>query len=413
MSVHDLADEPRTPLEGDRSANLRSSAPAPKRADRAVTPALPALTASKPAAPAPTLDLAWLESSELPTGTRALAVPQIADVPVAEPALEPEQRPLREANAPRWKRLLRRSWTWLDTWQRETAAPRTGPHRIDWVRAIPFWSLHLCVVALPFVGFSWFALGAAIALYVVRMFAITGFYHRYFSHRAFRTTRPAQFVFAFLGNCSLQRGPLWWAAHHRDHHRDSDGPQDPHSPVRDGFLWSHFGWWTAKHNIPTRIENIRDFARYRELRFLDRFDIFAPVALGALMWGLGHALHVWAPGLGTNGLQLFVYALVSTIVLFHATFTINSLAHVWGTRRFETGDQSRNNAFLALITLGEGWHNNHHHHAHSVRQGIYWWEIDLTWYGIKLLEACGIVWDLRPVPERVYSESKRDRVRGE
>ncbi|TAJ18301.1 MAG: acyl-CoA desaturase [Planctomycetota bacterium] len=313
------------------------------------------------------------------------------------------------AAQPRARRWLRRTWSWLDTWHGRSELPSTGPVRIHWRRSIPFWALHLSVLALPLVGFSWFALGAAVALYVVRMFAITGFYHRYFSHRAFRTSRPVQFVFAFLGNCALQRGPLWWAAHHRDHHRESDGALDPHSPKQGGFLWSHFGWWTAPHNVPTRVDNIRDFASYRELRWLDRFDVLAPAFLGALMYGLGALLAAFAPGLGTNGWQLFVYALVSTIVLYHATFTINSLAHVWGSRRYETSDTSRNNLWLALLTLGEGWHNNHHHHAHSARQGFFWWEIDLTWYGLKLLELLGLVSDLRPVPQRVYAQTRGAR----
>jgi stearoyl-CoA desaturase (delta-9 desaturase) len=308
-----------------------------------------------------------------------------------------------KSRAPRW---LRRSLSWLDTWHGRAERPLTGPARIDWLRSLPFWALHLSVLALPLVGFSWFALAAAVALYLVRMFAITGFYHRYFAHRAFRTSRLVQFVFAFLGNCALQRGPLWWAAHHRDHHRESDGALDPHSPKQGGFLWSHFGWWTAPHNVPTRIDNIRDFASYRELRWLDRFDVLAPTLLGVLMYGLGALLAAFAPGLGTNGWQLLVYALVSTIVLYHATFMINSLAHVWGSRRFETGDTSRNNFWLALLTLGEGWHNNHHHHSHSARQGFYWWEVDVTWYGLKLLELLGLVSDLRPVPQRVYVQSR-------
>jgi stearoyl-CoA desaturase (delta-9 desaturase) len=261
-----------------------------------------------------------------------------------------------------------------------------------------------------FVGFSWFALAVAALLYVVRMFAITGFYHRYFSHRAFRTSRILQFTFGLIGASSVQRGPLWWAAHHRHHHRHADQPPDLHSPIQQGFWKSHMGWFMTPRAFGIDWKAIPDLAKYPELRFLDRFDILVPVALAAALMLLGSVLERYLPGLGTNGPQLLVWGFfVSTVVLFHATVTINSLAHVWGKRRYATRDDSRNNIWLALITLGEGWHNNHHHYPASVRQGFYWWEVDVTWYLLKAMSWLGLVWDLKPVPARIRDTRSRQR----
>ena len=233
------------------------------------------------------------------------------------------------------------------------------------------------------VGVSATALWVALALYALRMFAITGFYHRYFSHRAFRTSRPVQFAFAVLGASSVQRGPLWWAAHHRHHHVHADTAADPHTP-RKGFWRSHAGWFLTRGGFRTDPSRIGDLLKFPELRWLDRYDTAIPVVLAALLFGAGMALERWAPGLGTNGPQLLVWGFfVSTVVLFHATVTINSLAHRWGRRRYATRDDSRNNPWLALLTFGEGWHNNHHFFPGSARQGFFWWEFDLTWYGLR------------------------------
>jgi stearoyl-CoA desaturase (Delta-9 desaturase) len=198
-----------------------------------------------------------------------------------------------------------------------------------------------------------------------------------------------QFVFALLGAMAVQRGPLWWAAHHRHHHRHADNESDSHSPVQHGFWWSHVGWFLNSANFATRIELVPDLAKYPELRFLDRFDVAAPVALAALLFFIG-------------GAQLLIWGFfVSTVVLYHATFTVNSLAHVFGARRYVTADDSRNNWLLALLTFGEGWHNNHHYYPGAARQGFYWWEIDLTYYVLRMLAACGLIWDLKQVPARM------------
>jgi stearoyl-CoA desaturase (Delta-9 desaturase) len=287
----------------------------------------------------------------------------------------------------------------------------TGEDRIDWARCVPFILLHVACALVFVVGISTTAVVCAIALYAIRMFAITGFYHRYFSHRAFKTTRWAQFVFAFLGATATQRGPLWWAGHHRNHHRNSDTEADVHSPMQHGFLWSHMGWFMSRRNFATPVAAVPDLARFPELRFLDRFDVLAPVVLIAALYGAGELCAYAWPQLGTNGFQLVVWGfLISTVVLAHATFTINSLSHVFGSRRYVTGDTSRNNPLLAMITFGEGWHNNHHHHPHSARQGFAWWEIDLTYLGLRLLAALGIVSDLRPVPAHVYPGGSAESV---
>jgi stearoyl-CoA desaturase (Delta-9 desaturase) len=275
--------------------------------------------------------------------------------------------------------------------------------RINWLRCFPFVLLHLGCLAVFFVGWSWTAIYTAIVLYLVRMFAITGIYHRYFSHRTFKTSRWAQFLFAVLGAASAQRGPLWWAANHRNHHRDSDTEADPHSPVRYGFLRSHAGWFMCTRYYATQYHRIRDFARFPELVWLNRFDKVIPAILGLLMFLIGVALNHRVPSLGVTGLQLFVWGfVVSTTFLFHATASINSVAHIIGRKRYDTGDESRNNFLLALITLGEGWHNNHHQHMGCTRQGFYWWEIDITYYVLKLLSLCGVIWDLKPVPAKAY-----------
>ena len=294
---------------------------------------------------------------------------------------------------------------WFDTQPAPGAIEADSADRIDWLRATPFMVLHLGCLAAFWVGISPIALGVAGALYVIRMFALTGFYHRYFSHRAFKTSRVIQFIFAVLGASCVQRGPLWWAAHHRTHHRHADTSLDPHSPTVTGFLWSHLGWFLTSRAFRTDWARIPDLRKIPELRWLDRFDIAVPVALAAVLFALGVGLQRFAPSLGTSGGQMLVWGFfISTVVLFHATVTINSLAHRFGRRRFATGDDSRNNLWLALITFGEGWHNNHHFYPGCVRQGFRWWEIDLTWYGLRVLAALGLVWGLRPVPAWVTGQ---------
>lgn len=281
-----------------------------------------------------------------------------------------------------------------------------GSREFNALRVLPFILLHLACLLALYTGVSTFAAVFAAGFFAIRMFAITGFYHRYFSHKTFRTNRFWQFVFAVVGASAAQRGPLWWAAHHRHHHQHSDQEEDLHSPHHGGFWWSHVGWFTCDAGFGTDERRVKDWLKFPELRFINRFDALVPALAAVGIFALGEALAAWAPGLGTNGLQLLVWGFfISTVVLFHATVSINSLSHVWGSRRFETGDDSRNNPWLALITFGEGWHNNHHRWPQSARQGFRWYEIDLTYYGLWLLSKVGIVYDLKPIPEPVRQET--------
>lgn len=286
---------------------------------------------------------------------------------------------------------------WFDASAAEAGSAPQSTRRVDWPRVLPFLLMHAGCLGVLWVGASPVAVGVAVALFALRMFAITAFYHRYFSHRAFRASRAAQFVFAALGASAVQRGPLWWASHHRHHHLHADQTADSHSACKHGFLWSHVGWFLARETFATRLDHVRDLARYPELRWLDRYDVAVPALLAVTLYALGAGLE--AAGVATSGAQLVVWGFcLSTVLLYHATFTINSLAHQVGSRRYATRDNSRNNWWLALLTFGEGWHNNHHHFPGAARQGFYWWEVDLTYYGLRLLAALGVVWDLRPVP---------------
>ncbi len=260
--------------------------------------------------------------------------------------------------------------------------------KVSW-RSMPFFIVHAIAIAgVVWLGWSWWGLALAIALYYVRMFGVTGGYHRYFSHRSYRTSRPMQFVLALLATSSAQKGVIWWAAHHRTHHKQSDLEGDIHSTKIDGFWWSHVGWILSTKYEATDEAKVKDLMKFPELRWLDKWFLVPPFALGLGMWLVG----------GWWGVTWF---LVSTCLLWHGTFTINSLTHVIGSRRYETTDNSRNHLLLALITMGEGWHNNHHYYQRSTRQGFFWWEIDLTYYVLRALSAVGLVWDLHEPPQKI------------
>jgi len=261
---------------------------------------------------------------------------------------------------------------------------------INVLKSIPFFGVHVAaVVGVCLLGWSWKGLALAVTLYYVRMFFVTGGYHRYFSHRSFKTSRLFQLVLAVGAMTSSQKGVMWWAGHHRVHHKLSDAPGDVHSALQDGFIWSHVGWILSKKHAATETARVNDLAKYPELVWLDRWWWMPPTALGVSLYAFG------------GGFALVWGFLVSTVLLWHGTFTINSLTHVFGSRRYATTDNSRNNAILAAITLGEGWHNNHHYYQRSTRQGFFWWEVDPTYIALRSLAALGIVWDLHDPPEEV------------
>jgi stearoyl-CoA desaturase (Delta-9 desaturase) len=270
---------------------------------------------------------------------------------------------------------------------------------LPWLKNAPFLALHVSCLALFFVRPDWLSVVLCLVLYFVRMFGITAGYHRYFSHRSYKTSRLFQFGLAWLGCSAMQKGPLWWAAHHRQHHLHTDTPEDPHSPVVRTFWWSHIGWVLNGDYDATNWPAIRDWSRYPELRWLNRLQWLPGLLLAAVCWLID----------GWSGL-LWGF-LLSTILLFHATFAVNSFCHLWGSRRYATADASRNNLWVALLTLGEGWHNNHHHYQSSANQGFFWWEIDVSYYLIKLLGFTGLVWDIRkPMPHMVAGASEQTGV---
>jgi stearoyl-CoA desaturase (delta-9 desaturase) len=254
---------------------------------------------------------------------------------------------------------------------------------------IGFFLVHLACLGAFLVPFEAWYVGLAAGFYYLRMFGVTAGYHRYFSHRTYKTSRVFQLLLAWLAMSSAQKGVLWWAAHHRKHHRDSDEPQDLHSPVQHGFWWSHVGWILSPRNAGVDVDRVADLARYPELRWLDRWHFLPPASLAA-------GLYLW------GGLPVLVWGFfISTTMLWHGTFTINSLAHVFGSQRYPTQDNSRNNWLLSLITLGEGWHNNHHFYKAAANQGFFWWELDPTFYALKVLSWLGVIWDVRTPPRHV------------
>ncbi len=270
---------------------------------------------------------------------------------------------------------------------------------IDWFRVIPFILIHIGALAALWTHFEWYLVWVALFLFVIRMFAITGFYHRYFAHKTFKTSRLMQFIFAFIGSTAAQRGPIWWASHHRRHHLNSDRHNDHHSPHTHHFLWSHMGWFLAKKNFLTDRKVVRDLIKFKELVLIDRFDWLPPVLLLLSLFVIGEYSSLTS---GVSGLNMVIWGFcVSTILVYHCTFAVNSIAHLWGTQRYNTKEESKNNFFVALLTFGEGWHNNHHHYPGSIRQGFYWWEVDLTYYALRFLSFLGIVYNLRTVSKAI------------
>ena len=273
----------------------------------------------------------------------------------------------------------------------------------DYLRTWHFWLVHAVAIGgVALSGWSWNGFLLAVGLYYLKMFFITAGYHRYFSHRTYKTSRIFQFILATGATLSIQKGPLWWASQHRHHHKHSDEEDDIHSPKNDGFWWAHVGWILVPDYESTRFDLIKDFAKYPELRFLNTYHVLPPIVFGiALAFIGGWPLFLWG-------------SLVSSVLSWHGTFTINSLSHVFGSRPYNTSDTSTNNILFALLTMGEGWHNNHHHYMNSTNQGFKWYQIDLTYYLLKMLNVVGVVWDLRTPPKHIIeNRPKRPHVANE
>lgn len=260
---------------------------------------------------------------------------------------------------------------------------------------ILFFLVSSTVLTIFTVPFRWELLWVALGSYFLRMFGITAAYHRYFSHSSYKTSRIFQFVLAWIGSMAMQKGVLWWAAHHRNHHKYSDTDKDIHSPSKKGFWYSHMFWFLRDEYNDYDPRLIPDFYKYPELRWIDRYHWIPPLIFSVVLYLLGG----W-------GYLVYGYA-VATFFLGHATWTINSLAHVYGSVRFQTRDTSKNNFWLALLTMGEGWHNNHHYYCSSANQGFYWYEIDLSYYILKSMSWVGLVWDLRRPPEKILQEGRK------
>jgi stearoyl-CoA desaturase (delta-9 desaturase) len=265
--------------------------------------------------------------------------------------------------------------------------------KLSWALSVPFFLMHLAPLAIFFTGVTLRSVVLCVGLYFVRMFFITAGYHRYFAHRSYKMGRVMRFVMAFGGTTSAQKGVLWWAAHHRHHHKHSDEHSDVHSP-RHGFWWSHVGWFLCDKYNETRFDLIPDLAKYPELRWLNRYHLVPPTLLALACVAID----------GWTGLVIGFF--LSTVLLYHGTFTINSLTHVFGRRRYVTADTSRNSFILALITLGEGWHNNHHYYQRATNQGFFWWEIDISFYLLKVLSWLRLVHSLHTPPQRVLDGNR-------
>jgi stearoyl-CoA desaturase (delta-9 desaturase) len=265
-----------------------------------------------------------------------------------------------------------------------------------------FWIVQASALLVFTVPFRWAYVGLWAASHFLRAIGLTLMYHRYYAHRAFRMNRGARFVWTLIGTAAMQKGPIWWAGHHVTHHKFADREGDPHSPMISGFYYAHIGWFlhdTKFDQLEATNPVVRDFGSVPEIAWLDKYFFIPPAVLAAALYLYG-------------GWPWLVYGFcLPTMTLAHATFCINTVNHLFGSRRFETLDDSRNNPITAFFAVGEGWHNNHHRYQRAARNGFYWWEVDLTWYTIRAMSLVGLVWDIQPVPDRIYEEARTARAR--
>ena len=253
--------------------------------------------------------------------------------------------------------------------------------KLNWITTIVLILLHIGAVAALFV-FSWRVFAAAVFLYWMTVaLGISMGYHRLHTHRSYQIPRFLEYFFAVCGALTLEGGPIFWVATHRLHHQKSDQPGDPHSP-RDGAWWSHVGWIllgeTNHNNTRVLSKYAPDLAKYKFYVWLNNYHWVPLTVLGVLLYAIG-------------GLPLFLWGgCLRVVVGLHSTWLVNSATHMWGRRRFETRDDSRNSWWVALLTFGEGWHNNHHAHPTSARHGLAWYELDHSWILISVLKFFGI-----------------------
>ncbi len=261
-----------------------------------------------------------------------------------------------------------------------------------------FWGVQASSLLVVTVPLSWSLVGVWAVSHFLRAIGLTLSFHRYFAHRAFELSRGARFFWAFVGTAAMQKGPIWWAGHHLSHHKYADRDGDPHSPAVSGFYYAHVGWFLndARNDaLPEANPVVRDFGSVPEIAWLETYYVVPPLMLAAGLYAVGGwAWTIWGFG-------------VATTTLAHATFAINTVNHLWGSRRFDTPDDSRNNAITAFFAAGEGWHNNHHRYQRAARNGFYWWEFDPTWYVVKVMSWLGLAWNLQPVPARIYEEARQ------
>jgi stearoyl-CoA desaturase (delta-9 desaturase) len=271
------------------------------------------------------------------------------------------------------------------------------------ISMVVFWTVQASALLVFAVPFAWPLVALWAASHFLRAIGLTLAFHRYFAHRAFQMSRPARFLWTLIGTAAMQKGPLWWAGHHINHHRFADREGDPHSPAVSGFYYAHIGWFLndARHDrLAATNPVVRDFSSAPEIVWLERYHFVPPLALAVAMFLAG-------------GWPWLIWGFcLPTMTLAHATFAINTINHMFGSRRFETRDASRNNVFTAVFAAGEGWHNNHHRYQRAARNGFYWWEFDPTWYVIRAMKAVGLAWDVQVVPTRIYEEARAAKTQG-
>jgi stearoyl-CoA desaturase (delta-9 desaturase) len=260
-----------------------------------------------------------------------------------------------------------------------------------------FWTVQVSALLAFAVPFRWAFVAVWAASHFLRAIGLTLAFHRYYAHRAFKMNRIARFVWTWIGTSAMQKGPIWWAGHHVNHHKYADRDGDPHSPMVSGVYYAHIGWFLndTKHDkLEANNPVLRDFSKIPEIAFIEKYFFLPPLTLAIAMFAIG-------------GLPLLVWGFcLPTMTLAHATFAINTVNHMFGSRRFETVDESRNNPVTAFFAVGEGWHNNHHRYQRAARNGFYWWEFDATWYVIRAMKAVGLVWEVQAVPKRIYEEAR-------